>query len=144
MQCPVCGEALRTINRHEVEVDICPGCKGVWLDRGELEKILAYAATDGPPALDGAGIQGPPPPPRVDDLPPLQGRAPQPAYHDDRRQPARDDRDYDHHARKHDDDDDDDEHGGHGRRREYDRHGRPVRRKRGGWLGEILEGLGGD
>lgn len=40
MNCPVCGERLREINRHGVDIDICPSCKGVWLDRGELEKII--------------------------------------------------------------------------------------------------------
>ena len=40
MQCPVCDDKLREIERHGVMVDICPSCKGIWLDRGELEKIL--------------------------------------------------------------------------------------------------------
>ena len=41
MDCPVCGDKLREIERYGVMVDICPGCKGCWLDRGELEKIAA-------------------------------------------------------------------------------------------------------
>jgi uncharacterized protein len=41
MQCPVCDEKLRAIERSGIEVDICPGCKGLWLDRGELEKLIA-------------------------------------------------------------------------------------------------------
>lgn len=44
MNCPVCGDALREIQKHGVEIDVCPGCKGVWLDRGELEKILELEA----------------------------------------------------------------------------------------------------
>lgn len=44
MQCPVCDERLRAVERGGVEIDICPGCKGVWLDRGELEKLLAIEA----------------------------------------------------------------------------------------------------
>lgn len=48
MKCPVCDETLREVQKHGVSVDICPGCKGVWLDRGELEKIIDMAATDGP------------------------------------------------------------------------------------------------
>ena len=48
MDCPVCGDKLRAIEKYSVEVDVCPGCKGVWLDRGELEKILA--ADSGSPA----------------------------------------------------------------------------------------------
>lgn len=35
---------MREIDKHGVRVDICPGCKGVWLDRGELEKILDMAS----------------------------------------------------------------------------------------------------
>ena len=48
MNCPVCDAKLREIERMSVQVDICPDCKGVWLDRGELDKILEMAATDGP------------------------------------------------------------------------------------------------
>lgn len=40
MNCPVCDAKLRQVNKHGVEVDICPDCKGVWLDRGELDKII--------------------------------------------------------------------------------------------------------
>lgn len=48
MNCPVCDAKLRAVEKHGVEVDICPDCKGVWLDRGELEKLLELASTDGP------------------------------------------------------------------------------------------------
>ena len=41
MECPVCGEKLREIEKFGVMVDLCPGCKGCWLDRGEIEKIAA-------------------------------------------------------------------------------------------------------
>jgi Zn-finger nucleic acid-binding protein len=47
MKCPVCDETLREVQKHNVNVDICPGCKGVWLDRGELEKIVELAANGG-------------------------------------------------------------------------------------------------
>ena len=40
MECPVCGDRLRAVEKYGVEVEICPGCKGVWLDRGELETII--------------------------------------------------------------------------------------------------------
>jgi Zn-finger nucleic acid-binding protein len=43
LQCPVCGTTMREIERFGVLVDICPSCKGVWLDRGELDKIIQYA-----------------------------------------------------------------------------------------------------
>jgi Zn-finger nucleic acid-binding protein len=41
MKCPICDIEMRTSIREEVEVDHCPQCRGVWLDRGELEKIIA-------------------------------------------------------------------------------------------------------
>lgn len=41
MNCPVCDDKLREVERYGVKVDICPSCKGVWLDRGELEKVAS-------------------------------------------------------------------------------------------------------
>lgn len=44
MQCPRCDSAdLLERERAELVVDVCPACRGVWLDRGELEKLLARA-----------------------------------------------------------------------------------------------------
>ena len=40
MNCPVCNETLLITNRQGVEIDYCPKCRGVWLDRGELDKII--------------------------------------------------------------------------------------------------------
>jgi uncharacterized protein len=40
MLCPVCDVALVMSERQQVEIDYCPQCRGVWLDRGELDKIL--------------------------------------------------------------------------------------------------------
>lgn len=41
MKCPVCKDAtLAMTERHGVEIDYCPSCRGVWLDRGELDKII--------------------------------------------------------------------------------------------------------
>ena len=41
MKCPVCGDVdLVMSERQGVEVDYCPRCRGVWLDRGELDKII--------------------------------------------------------------------------------------------------------
>ena len=40
MQCPVDGEILVMTERSGVEIDYCPKCRGVWLDRGELDKII--------------------------------------------------------------------------------------------------------
>ncbi len=40
MNCPVCNIALNITDRSGVEIDYCPKCRGIWLDRGELDKIL--------------------------------------------------------------------------------------------------------
>ena len=44
MNCPVCSTDLRAVDRQGVEIDYCPRCRGVWLDRGELDKLLARSA----------------------------------------------------------------------------------------------------
>lgn len=43
MQCPVDGTQLQMTERQGVEIDYCPKCRGVWLDRGELDKIIDRA-----------------------------------------------------------------------------------------------------
>lgn len=43
--CPHCRVDLVMSERHGVEIDYCPKCRGIWLDRGELDKILERAAT---------------------------------------------------------------------------------------------------
>ena len=40
MACPVCRTALALSERQGVEIDYCPTCRGVWLDRGEIDKIV--------------------------------------------------------------------------------------------------------
>jgi hypothetical protein len=41
MKCPVCNNVdLQMADRQGVEIDYCPQCRGVWLDRGELDKII--------------------------------------------------------------------------------------------------------
>jgi len=40
MKCPVDNVTLQITNRDGIEVDYCPDCRGVWLDRGELDKII--------------------------------------------------------------------------------------------------------
>lgn len=40
MLCPVCKTGLLMSDRSGVEIDFCPSCRGVWLDRGELDKII--------------------------------------------------------------------------------------------------------
>ena len=41
MKCPHCDVTLAVSHRQDIEIDYCPQCRGVWLDRGELDKILA-------------------------------------------------------------------------------------------------------
>ncbi len=40
MKCPVCDSDLRAVDRQGIEIDFCPRCRGVWLDRGELDKLI--------------------------------------------------------------------------------------------------------
>ena len=80
MKCPQCDVALVMSSREGVEIDYCPTCRGVWLDRGELDKIIERS--DRYDADEAAPRSAPPPP-----LPPQYGRR----DNDDR------DRDRDHH-----------------------------------------------
>lgn len=47
MNCPVCKESKLVMSeRQGIEIDYCPNCRGVWLDRGELDKIIERTAKD--------------------------------------------------------------------------------------------------
>ena len=60
MNCPVCGEGLRQVEWSGVAIDLCPRCRGVWLDRGELETILEREAAAGLAARhDGETVSTP-------------------------------------------------------------------------------------
>ena len=59
MQCPVDGTTLVMSERQGVEIDYCPTCRGVWLDRGELDKIIERSAPAPAPQRSAA--------PRYDD-----------------------------------------------------------------------------
>src|SRR6201991_4176480 len=50
MKCPNCNETLVMTDRQGVEIDYCPKCRGVWLDRGELDKIIERSAKEAPAA----------------------------------------------------------------------------------------------
>jgi uncharacterized protein len=54
--CPHCGVGLTMSERQGIEIDYCPQCRGVWLDRGELDKIIARSETaaQAPPAAQPA------------------------------------------------------------------------------------------
>lgn len=95
MECPVCGERLRTAEKFGIEIEICPDCKGVWLDRGKLEAILSQAASN------PAQVAGEAQPLPVQALP----------YRE-------------HHHEQHDHHHDDDEHGEYDHDRRYGQHRR--------------------
>jgi uncharacterized protein len=79
MDCPVCKNVkLVMSDRQGIEIDYCPNCRGVWLDRGELDKIIDRSAGAVPQAAAAAA-----PAPRHD---PYQGQQqayghPQHGYH---------------------------------------------------------------
>ncbi|WP_166254876.1 zf-TFIIB domain-containing protein [Marinobacter salicampi] len=51
MKCPICiDEHLVMADRQGIEIDYCPKCRGVWLDRGELDKIIERTAVAAPQA----------------------------------------------------------------------------------------------
>ena len=50
MPCPVCNVSLVMSDRQGIEIDYCPQCRGVWLDRGELDKIIERSAAEIAPA----------------------------------------------------------------------------------------------
>lgn len=102
MKCPVCNDThLVMAERQGVEIDYCPNCRGIWLDRGELDKILERSAGQ------SAAPTGP--------------RTGTPGHHDS---------DHNYHS-----DRDDYSDGG---------HGTSSKKKKGGLLGDIFGGLGGD
>lgn len=76
MRCPVDNEALVMADRNGVEIDYCPKCRGVWLDRGELDKIIDRAMGSAP--VQAAPVAPPPP-----HTPHPRHPAPPPRYHDD-------------------------------------------------------------
>jgi Zn-finger nucleic acid-binding protein len=56
MRCPTCDDVTLVISSREgIEIDHCPECRGVWLDRGELDKIIERAA----PSIVGAAPAAP-------------------------------------------------------------------------------------
>lgn len=68
MDCPVCPTTkLVMAERQGIEIDYCPQCRGVWLDRGELDKIIERSAEAAPaaaprPQATAPGYQSPPQP----------------------------------------------------------------------------------
>jgi hypothetical protein len=56
LACPVCQGELRETLREGVSIDVCARCRGVWLDRGELEKLAAALSGGEPPPRQEAGF----------------------------------------------------------------------------------------
>ncbi|MDP1620420.1 MAG: zf-TFIIB domain-containing protein [Candidatus Moranbacteria bacterium] len=48
MKCPMCNVNLQMTERQGIEIDYCPQCRGIWLDRGELDKIIEKSAASSP------------------------------------------------------------------------------------------------
>ena len=55
MDCPVDGTQLTMSERQGIEIDYCPQCRGVWLDRGELDKIIERAGNEMQPSQPSHG-----------------------------------------------------------------------------------------
>ena len=47
MNCPICNIALAISDKQGIEIDYCPKCRGIWLDRGELDKIIERSTPEG-------------------------------------------------------------------------------------------------
>ena len=62
MKCPTCTDsALVMSDRQGVEIDYCPQCRGVWLDRGELDKLIERSATRVPASAVNSTARSQPP-----------------------------------------------------------------------------------
>ena len=79
MACPVDGTTLTMSERSGIEIDYCPTCRGVWLDRGELDKIIERSDASTPPQQQQQAPQQAPPqqhPQHQPYYPPPQQQAP--------------------------------------------------------------------
>lgn len=85
MRCPVDGSPLAMSDRQGIEIDYCPQCRGVWLDRGELDKIIERSGPAATPSQPSA-----PPPPQ---------QQPQPGYAQPRYEQPWSGGDYGHHPK---------------------------------------------
>lgn len=80
MLCPFDATTLQVVNRSGVEIDWCPSCKGVWLERGELDKLIDLASPAAAPAAAPMPAPAAPqyaPPPQQYAPPPQQYADPQ-------------------------------------------------------------------
>jgi Zn-finger nucleic acid-binding protein len=65
MLCPLDKTPLVMSERQNIEIDYCPTCRGVWLDRGELDKIIERSSADATPASAAPQHQAPPQAPQA-------------------------------------------------------------------------------
>ena len=88
LMCPNDNAAMQTMERAGVQFDMCPTCRGVWLDRGELEKLMAAANEEGRASAPPPQAPPQPYPPQAAPQPwggqPQQGYREPPRYKDDR------------------------------------------------------------
>lgn len=105
MRCPVDNETLVMADRGGVEIDYCPKCRGVWLDRGELDKIIERS-------LGGPAAAPAPTPQQAVSQHPSHHQPAAPVYQPEPRGSHQDER------RRHRDDDDDYKYGYKKKRRE--------------------------
>lgn len=82
MLCPFDATTLQVVNRSGVEIDWCPSCKGVWLERGELDKLIDLASPAAPPPAPAPAPAAPAAPQYA---PPPQQYAPPPQQYADPR-----------------------------------------------------------
>ena len=78
MTCPVDGTTLVMSERQNIEIDYCPTCRGVWLDRGELDKIIERSSAAEAPTAPQAPQAPPAPQAPQAPCPPQAGYAPNP------------------------------------------------------------------
>lgn len=85
LMCPNDNAQMQTLDRGGVQFDMCPTCRGVWLDRGELEKLMEQASTSAAPAYAPPPQPAPQPSPWSQPQPAPQpyGYREQPRYRDD-------------------------------------------------------------
>lgn len=83
LMCPNDNAPMQTLERGGVQFDMCPTCRGVWLDRGELEKLMEAASAEGRASAPQAAPQ---PAPQAQPYPPQQPQQPWggQGYRDDR------------------------------------------------------------
>ena len=76
LMCPNCNSSMSEVKRNDVAFDMCPSCRGVWLDRGELEKIIAGVQSE----QSQGGAQFAQQPDTYRQQPPQQQQRPQQGY----------------------------------------------------------------